>query len=481
MPRRLLKDTAIYGAGALLTKTLGFLLIPLYTRYLDVADYGTLALLNLLLQVFSFICLLGVSTAAMRGYHDVGATPDSQHAVYGNATLLLLLAPPLVMAALAWPVKELVDTFLPGIAFVPLVLAVMLTALFTPVVKLLLGLMRVERRPGSYIAFQLAFFLCQATAMVVALVVLDGGLAGQVYAQLAANALFWAVAIIMLLRFARPRYAPATARALLGYGVPLIPFFILSWGNEAAGRFMLERYDGLAAVGLFTLASQFAGILGLVALSVENALMPHFLREAAATGGAERLGRLALQHFGLLGLVGLGINLVATPAILVMAAPEYREAARYVAPLTLGAWLYLAANPAIWLLNHTRHSGALSWFRGACTVVLIGSLWLGLGPLGLGIAGVAWAAVVTGIFAAVAGFGLALRHYPLALSWARALGCGAIVLGVGALMFSVDELTLAAGPLALDALLFGTATAAVLWITGTGNPLRWLRSTRPQG
>ena len=72
------RDIVFFGLGMVLVKSLGFLLIPIYTRFLSVADYGALALLVITLQLLSFIFLFGISTASMRYYFDHDADPSSR-------------------------------------------------------------------------------------------------------------------------------------------------------------------------------------------------------------------------------------------------------------------------------------------------------------------------------------------------------------------------------------------------------------------
>ena len=43
---RVAKHTATYGVGVVLSKAVGFLMIPVYTHHLVPADYGTLELLD---------------------------------------------------------------------------------------------------------------------------------------------------------------------------------------------------------------------------------------------------------------------------------------------------------------------------------------------------------------------------------------------------------------------------------------------------
>ena len=60
------KHTSIYSAGSLLSKAIGFLMIPLYTHYLNPQDYGILDLLTVLVVLTGIIIQGGISTAIFK-------------------------------------------------------------------------------------------------------------------------------------------------------------------------------------------------------------------------------------------------------------------------------------------------------------------------------------------------------------------------------------------------------------------------------
>src|SRR5262249_49459482 len=62
--------TVIYGLGSVLQTVLGFLLIPLYTRYYTPDVYGVFTLLTLAGTVAGAVFFLGGSSALARSYYD---------------------------------------------------------------------------------------------------------------------------------------------------------------------------------------------------------------------------------------------------------------------------------------------------------------------------------------------------------------------------------------------------------------------------
>ncbi|MBM4196598.1 MAG: hypothetical protein FJ197_05775 [Gammaproteobacteria bacterium] len=464
MSRTLLRDSTIYGIGTLLTQSLGFLLIPLYTRFLDVSDYGALSLLNATLQVVSFVTLLGISSAAMRFYFEPESTEAGQRAVYGTATLMLLVFPAAVLAVLGPLAWFLYSRYLPAVPFTPLVLTILAIGLFSPFLKLVTGYLRVRRMVGQFVLFNLAFFLTQTGAVIAAVAWLGLGLRGQVTAQLAANALFAAIAVIILVRVAPPRYSTSLARRMLAFGVPLVPFFVFSWVYTSAGRFFLERYDSLDAVGILALASQFAGVMQLAAVAFDNAMMPHFLSRASQPGGAGELGVVVNRYLGALGVMGLAVIALAAPLITLVAARPYHEAATYVAPLTLAAWLAVANQPFVWSLNHAKRTGLLSTITAISTVVLLALLWFLLGPMSAGIPGIAAAMTGAGLLTLLLGAVLARRHLAIQLRGARLAGIVVTLLSTGLLLATRATPELAAGPIASQLAIVAVAAAAIAWL-----------------
>ncbi len=477
MSRTLIKDSAIYGLGSVLTRSLRLLLLPLYTRFLSVEDYGALSLLNLILEIASYFCLMGVSIAATRFYFERDASEAYRRDIYATATTLLLALPVVVLVIGGPAIWLLATKYLGSVPFFPYIFVMLIVSAFTPVIKLLSGLLRVQRRAVAFIRFNLAFFAVQTTAIVLALV-LGYGLAGQVYSQLLANVLFAGVAIAMLARFSPPRLSLPLARRMLAFGMPLVPFFLFTWMESAAARFALENFVNLQQVGIFALAAQFAGMLTLAATTLDNALLPHFLDRARQDDTARELGLLVSRYIAVFGLAGLAVIVLAKPAILIMATSDYHDAARYVAPLTLAAWLFVANKPISWVLTQGRRTGLLSMLHGVSAVVLVVLLLLFLGPLEMGIEGAALAAIVTTGLTACAGFLVARAGQRMVMPWGRLAAMLAMIVAGGILLRFIDGPGIDPARLAAQGLLLVGITAATARLAGITNPRALLRPDR---
>jgi O-antigen/teichoic acid export membrane protein len=68
--KSLLKDSVAYGISSLLSRFIGFLLMPLYTRILTPEDYGVLNIINITITLVTLFAVLGLDSSAHVFYWD---------------------------------------------------------------------------------------------------------------------------------------------------------------------------------------------------------------------------------------------------------------------------------------------------------------------------------------------------------------------------------------------------------------------------
>ena len=59
--KKTLKSSLLYGAGTVSSKLIGFILIPLYTSYLTIADFGILSLVEITTTLITAIISLKIN------------------------------------------------------------------------------------------------------------------------------------------------------------------------------------------------------------------------------------------------------------------------------------------------------------------------------------------------------------------------------------------------------------------------------------
>src|SRR5918999_5631975 len=98
--RRLLRTGAAYQLADAVSKVLALALLPVYTRHLTRADYGTAELLLTTIILVSIILRLGLGEAFVR-LHFLDADPERRRALARTATGTLFVATTLTAIAVS--------------------------------------------------------------------------------------------------------------------------------------------------------------------------------------------------------------------------------------------------------------------------------------------------------------------------------------------------------------------------------------------
>ncbi len=289
---------------------LTFVTAVLLARGLGPADRGVLALAMLAAQAAVLVCGVGVGIAATHfaaradqreGGHDgsPSADPEVSRAVAtltlaGSAVALLLFAG--LAELLARSNSAAVSGLTP-------VLMLVAGASVPPGILLagLTGLLRGRGAMRAAAVVDSAQGAVVLAASAVLILVVEGGVAGALWAQVIGALAATAAALVALrgrrMSF-RPTFHRATLRRMLGYGLRGDAGNLTYLVTLRFDTFVVNAVSGNAALGVYTVAARIADIVWLVPYSVALVLLPH------ASGGDSRAldrstPRLAVRTLGL--------------------------------------------------------------------------------------------------------------------------------------------------------------------------------------
>src|SRR6185436_3878801 len=170
---RLLRTGAAYQLADAVSKVIALVTLPLYTRHLTSADYGTAELLLTTIILFSIVLRLGLGEAFVR-FHYLDADPERRRRLARTATgtlLAITTVAALLIALFAAPVSRL----LLGTEQTDVVRAGALGLWAFTNLELAYALLRVEERARAFAVASLANVALTVTLTVLLVVFLDEG------------------------------------------------------------------------------------------------------------------------------------------------------------------------------------------------------------------------------------------------------------------------------------------------------------------
>jgi O-antigen/teichoic acid export membrane protein len=257
--KRLVKQSAIYGLGGIVSRLLAVLLLPLYTSYLGTTGFGKIETIVALTTVLVVILRMGISSAFFRFYFDSNDDARRTLVVRTSFWFTMAMATAGLVAGfiLATPIAHLLrlgdDPWLVRAAFVGLWAQMnyeQLTSLF-----------RVEERPVAFVTASIANIFITVGATVLLVVGLHKGPTGAVVG----NFLGTLTVYFALLAYRRYQlgfqFDRGLLRAMNRFGMPLVPSALALWAVNFIDRFFVALFKGQDEVGVYSLAVRASSVI----------------------------------------------------------------------------------------------------------------------------------------------------------------------------------------------------------------------------
>jgi O-antigen/teichoic acid export membrane protein len=453
--RRLLHGTLVYGMTNFGLKGVNFGLVVLYTRFLAPADFGTVALAEVIAAIVAAVSSMGLTAAMQPLYFSyVGERTMLRKCI---STLLRLgvaaTALFLVISLLCGPLLAAAAGF--RVVFFPYIAVALGTASALQLVDYRLALYQIEEKPVSFSALAAACFGLTAVATVYRVILLRGGALGLLSGKLTGAVLTLCLAVWLSRHWLLGGWEKSFVREALQLSLPLVPHLLLALGLVAADRLILQRYRSMEEVGLYSLAYTIGMIMFLVTASVAQAWSPVFYR-MASQGESRRaaIGCILAAILLLLCAAAVFGLAIADPFIRGFLDPRYRRAGPLV-PLVIGGYLFHAIFALFQMSALHARKAQFVWV--VSILALIANLVLNFAwDPKWGMYGAAWATTVAYAVEGSLMYVYAQRVYALPVKGRRLL----IVMGIFCGLLAITQLSL---PASMQTL--ATVAACVLGVT----------------
>jgi len=278
--KSLTKHSAIYTISTVIQRAEGFILLPILTdtSYLSSkSEYGDYALIYTFIAFMNVFYLYGIDAAFLR-YYFLGR--QKKEDIYRSAiqilsitsllssVLIFLLAGPLSI----WIFNDPHYTF-----FVKIAAAILLVDTLCSLPYLIL---RAEERSVLFTAIRLGRFMLELFLDIFFVVYMKTGVKGILYANLLAALVNLVVLIPSQWHYLRGNFSPPAIRALLRFGLPMIPNGLAYLVVEISDRYLMLHLLDKDKVGEYSANYKFGTLMLLLVTAFRTAWQPFFLKVA---------------------------------------------------------------------------------------------------------------------------------------------------------------------------------------------------------
>lgn len=373
MSSKLVKNTGIYTLAALLPQVVGLFLMPVYTRYLGLSEFGAIAMV---VSFSAFVCpFFGVqlNESFRRFYFDYHAHEARRYFslvllfIFVNSSLISVCL--FISAPWWWNILNGV-TQLPLHPYFELGLCV---GVLSCLVTLCVNALVVEERGGAMLSLSIFRAVCGASVTLYLVVGLRWGavgfLLGRVLSLLGTmvvglclnrHLLTWSVdtrALVPGLRYSLPLVPHALSNALMGY----------------ADRIILGQFVSLREIGLYDFADRIAKVFYQIVFAGDRAMTPAFIRLAKNGEAVVAFFRaFVVRWVMVVGVLYLGLALWSRHLLIFVIDESYHASYVFI-PILCGAyWLrgyYLFGVKQLMFAKKTESLPVITTISGGINIV----------------------------------------------------------------------------------------------------------------
>jgi O-antigen/teichoic acid export membrane protein len=339
--RRLLRAGAAYQLADAVSKLVALALLPVYTRHLTRADYGTAELVLTTIILFSIVLRLGLGEAFVR-FHYLDADPERRRRLARTATGSLFVVTTLAAAAVALA-AEPVSRALLGSSQPDVMRAAALGLWAFTNLELAYALLRVEERARAFATASLVNVVLTVGLTLWLVVGRDEGALGLLLGNYIASAvvlvgLWWSEREAFGLRpggIERAQLGP-----MLRFGLPTVPAEVSVFALFFVDRFWLYRFESPDEAGLYSLSVKLAGIVVFTVRAFQYAWPPLAYSIVDDAEASRVYARITTYYVLFTGVVVAGLVLLGRWLVRLFAAPEFFDAHEALPWVSLGWALY---------------------------------------------------------------------------------------------------------------------------------------------
>jgi O-antigen/teichoic acid export membrane protein len=263
--RKYLKNTPWYLLSSLTTKAMGFVLIPLFTTYLSVEEFGTLSTIESLGRVLPIFISLYLDAAFNRFYYKERTVSETSVQSLFSSHFWFILFWGVAVCMIALTLFPYLTSDLSSVTLITF-LIVVFTQLLNQLAIMVTLIWRANLLAKRLAIFQISISLIALFLTIYFLVVEKFGWEARVYA-LGGMAIFQ---FLVLLYFAiLNKWLSFTidftmlARSLK-FSLPLVPNIAAGWIAMFSDRLILAHFGKLSEVGLYSIAAQIAVLIYVI-------------------------------------------------------------------------------------------------------------------------------------------------------------------------------------------------------------------------
>jgi len=318
-------ETVVYGFAGIASTLASLLLVPIYTRVLNPADYGVVTILTTISNIVGVVAVAGIGWALFWAYFK--AKKRERKSVVGTALVFQTIFP-LAITLVVFALSHSLSSFLfRSDRYANLITLSAVIMFFNAGIGIPLALLRANSRPTKYVVVNLIKIVSTVVLAFALVAGFNMGVEGAIWANLLGCALGYLAGLVFTFGDLSLSFSVRWLKEMLSFGAPLIPAGLAMWVLNSSDRYFLNAFVGTSEVGLYNVGYKVGMLVSLVVGAITLAYPRFMFFVYNEKPNPQDYYRRANTYFFLITFwFALSISIFAKEAIGILTGPLFHDA-----------------------------------------------------------------------------------------------------------------------------------------------------------
>jgi len=331
----ILKHSSIYLVANFLNRIIGFLMIPVYTRFLTPADYGVLELISITMTFLSIIVAAGITEAVARFYFDY-KDDKGKNTVISSALLGIMIAGGLFYLFVSPFSRPIALTLLDSEIYSSYILIAVGYMSLDLIFQVVLAYFRVTQKSITLTISSVTKLILALSLNIYFVVFLEIGVRGILLSTLITNAVMLLILIPLTFKNIGGHLDIKVLGNMIRFGVPLIFSMLSHQIVTLSDRYFIKVFATLADTGLYSLGYKMGAlIIAFVGSPFDMIWTPRRFKKYGDEEAEQEFSRIFSLFLFVITFVGLYISILIRDILKIMVTEQFWDAYKVVSLITL--------------------------------------------------------------------------------------------------------------------------------------------------
>ena len=270
----LTKHSSIYSVGNMLSRLVGVILIPLYTKFISIEMFGLYAIFEVTFQFGQGLLAFGLPMTIFRWLSQ--EKDVNRHKTIFSTTLFFYSVISLILLVVVYiSKKQLSLIFFNGIHYQFYFFYVSIIIVLLLFIQIITSLLRFENKSIKFVLVQLFRFILQLVSTIYFVVKIDIGIKGILFGYIISNLIVLVLLLPYIFRHINFKVDISELKQMIGFGTPLAISGLSSRFLNIGDRYLLGLLTNMEAVGIYTIGYKIVNMMdAFIIQPFQNSFIP---------------------------------------------------------------------------------------------------------------------------------------------------------------------------------------------------------------